>query len=171
MQQRLAGGWVAEVGYVGSQTTRSRQRLDLQHAAARAGAVQPRRPIPTFGDIRVFDTDGEAEYNGLQLRGQNLDFHGMNVLASYTYSKCIRHPQLTGDEHGRERRIRSRRTRTTGSTASGAAARSTSATSCKFNTVYRLPFGESLTGVARHPRRRLADRRRRQPAQRAGRST
>ena len=76
LQRRLTAGWVAEVGYVGSRTG-TRLRLDGQHATPGAGAVQARRPIPTFGDIRVFDTDAEAEYNGVvRLRAQNLDFYG-----------------------------------------------------------------------------------------------
>ena len=78
-------GGSREVGYVGSQTTGSRQRVDATTRRRQAPApCRPRRPIPTFGDIRVFDTDAEAEYNGLQLRAQNLDFYGMNVLATYT---------------------------------------------------------------------------------------
>ena len=88
VQRRLMAGWVAEAGYVGSRT------VDLDYAwtyntpPPGAGAVQGRRPNTAFGDIRVFDTDAEAEYNGLQLRAQNLEFYGANVLATYTWSHC-----------------------------------------------------------------------------------
>ena len=66
----------------GSRLCRFQRTVDLDYAwryntpPPGAGAVQGRRPNTAFGDIRVFDTDAEAEYNGLQLRAQNLEFYG-----------------------------------------------------------------------------------------------
>jgi hypothetical protein len=88
VQQRLRGGWVAEVGYVGSKTRDLDNAWTYNTPPPGAGAVQARRPISAFGDIRVFGTDGRSQYEGLQLRGQNLDFFGMNVLSTYAYSRC-----------------------------------------------------------------------------------
>ncbi|HEY8551627.1 MAG TPA: TonB-dependent receptor [Vicinamibacterales bacterium] len=88
VQQRLAGGWVAEAGYVGSKTTGLDNAWTFNTPPPGPGPVQARRPFPEFGDIRVFGSDGRAEYNGIQLRAQNLDFHGMNILSTYTYSRC-----------------------------------------------------------------------------------
>jgi hypothetical protein len=87
--QQSVHGWVAEVGYSGSHTL----HLDSAHTENTpppgAGAVQPRRPIQQWGNIRVFGTDGVAYYDGLQTRLQSSRWHGLNLLASYTYSKCI----------------------------------------------------------------------------------
>jgi len=87
--QQSLHGWVAEVGYTGSHTL----HLDSAHTENTPppgpGAVQPRRPIQQWGNIRVFGTDGVAYYNGLQTRLQSAYWHGLNLLTSYTYSKCI----------------------------------------------------------------------------------
>ncbi len=89
IQQKLPGNWVGEVGYVGSHTL----HLDSAHTANTPppgpGAVQPRRPLQQWGDIRIFGTDGVAYYEALQTRLQSAAWHGANVLASYTYSKCL----------------------------------------------------------------------------------
>lgn len=89
IQQRLPANWVAEVGYVGSHTL----HLDSAHTANTPppgpGAVQARRPLQQWADIRVFGTDGVAYYQALQTRLQSPSWHGLNLLASYTYSKCI----------------------------------------------------------------------------------
>lgn len=89
IQQKLHGNWVAEVGYTGSHTL----HLDSAHTENTPppgpGAVQARRPLQQWGDIRVFGTDGVAYYQGLETRIQNAGWHGLNLLGSYTYSKCI----------------------------------------------------------------------------------
>ena len=89
IQQKLPGNWVAEVGYVGSHTL----HLDSAHTENTPlpgpGAVQARRPLPQWGEIRVFGTDGVAYYEALQTRLQSSNWHGLNMLTSYTYSKCI----------------------------------------------------------------------------------
>lgn len=148
VQRRLNAGWVGEVGYVGSKT------VDLDYAWTRntptpgPGAVQSRRPNPAFGDIRVFDTDAESDYNGLHFRAQNLDFYGMNLLATYTWSHCndtrsspatsgvgteSQEPQNQNDRFGGEWGRCAIDFRHVG----------------KLNVVYRIPSGGGLSGVAR----------------------
>jgi hypothetical protein len=148
LQRRLRGGWVAEIGYVGSQTTGLDNAWSYNTPPPGAGAVQPRRPIPTFGDIRVFDTDGESEYNGLQMRAQNLEFYGMNVLASYTYSRCYdtRSSPATSTVGSEDQEPQNQNDRFDGEWGRCAVDFRHVA---KLNTVYRLPFGDNLTGVAR----------------------
>ncbi len=89
IQQKLPANWIAEVGYVGSHTL----HLDSEHTANEPppgpGAAQPRRPLPQFGDIRVFGTDGVSYYEALQTRIQSAYWHGLNLIGSYTFSKCI----------------------------------------------------------------------------------
>ena len=45
--------------------------------------------MPQFGDIRVFGTDGVSYYDALQTRIQSANWRGLNLIASYTFSKCI----------------------------------------------------------------------------------
>ena len=89
IQQKLKANWVWEVGYVGSHTL----HLDSAHTENTPppgpGNVQARRPLQQWGDIRVFGTDGVAYYDALQTRLQSTLWHGLNLLTSYTYSKCI----------------------------------------------------------------------------------
>lgn len=147
IQRRLPGGWVGEVGYVGSKT------VDLDYAwtyntpPPGPGAVQPRRPHPDFGDIRVFDTDAEAEYNGLQLRAQNLDFYGMNVLATYSWSRCYdtRSSPATSTVGTESQEPQNQNDRFDGEWGRCAI---DFRHVMKMNAVYRLPFGDRLTGVA-----------------------
>ncbi|MEO8360159.1 MAG: TonB-dependent receptor [Vicinamibacteria bacterium] len=89
IQHRLPGGWVSEVGYVGSKTADLDYAWSYNTPPPGAGAVQARRPFPQFGDIRIFDTGAMANYRGLEVRMQNLDFHRTNILATYSWSRCM----------------------------------------------------------------------------------
>lgn len=148
VQRRLIAGWVAEAGYVGSRT------VDLDYAwtyntpPPGQGAVQGRRPNTAFGDIRVFDTDAEAEYNGLQFRAQNLDFYGMNVLATYTWSRChdTRSSPATSTVGTEDQEPQNQNDRFDGEWGRCAI---DFRHVMKMNAVYRVPFGDALSGVAR----------------------
>lgn len=148
LQRQLPGGWVGEVGYVGSSTTGLDNAWTFNTPPPGPGAVQPRRPLPTFGDIRVFGTDAEAEYNGFVLRGQHLDFHGMNVLASYTYSRCsdTRSSPATSSVGTEDQEPQNQNNRFDGEWGRCAI---DFRHVVKLNAVYRLPWGDSLTGLAR----------------------
>lgn len=148
LQRQLPGGWVAEVGYVGSTTVGLDNAWTYNTPPPGPGPVQPRRPIPTFGDIRVFDTDGEADYNGVQVRGQHLDFYGMNIIASYAYSKCndTRSSPATSTVGTEDQEPQDQYNRFDGEYGRCAI---DFRHVFKLNTVYRLPLGEGLTGLAR----------------------
>ena len=109
--------------------------------------MQPRRPNPDFGDIRVFDTDAEAEYNGLLFRAQNLDFYGMNVLATYSWSRCYdtRSSPATSTVGSESQEPQNQNDRFDGEWGRCAI---DFRHVMKMNAVYRLPFGDRLSGVA-----------------------
>jgi hypothetical protein len=147
VQQRLPGNWVGEAGYVGSKTTDLDYAWTYNTPPPGAGPVQARRPITTFGDIRVFDTDAEAEYNGLQLRAQNLDFYGMNVLATYAWSHCYdtRSSPATSTVGTEDQEPQDQADRFAGEWGRCAI---DFRHVMKMNAVYRIPFGEGLPGIA-----------------------
>lgn len=148
VQQRLAGGWVAEAGYVGSRTTGLDNAWTSNTPLPGPGAVQPRRPDTNWGDIRVFDTDGKSEFNGLQLRAQNLDFYGMNILSTYAYSRCYdtRSSPATSTVGSEDQEPQDQYNRFDGEWGRCAIDfRSV----FKLNVVYLLPEGESLAPALR----------------------
>jgi outer membrane receptor protein involved in Fe transport len=148
VQHRFGGGWVGEVGYVGSQTRGLDNAWTYNTPPPGPGAVQPRRPIQQYGDIRVFGSDGEAEYNGLQLRGQNLDFYGMNLLTSYTWSKCMdtRSSPATSTVGSEDQEPQNQNDRYDGEWGHCAI---DFTHAFKFNTVYRLPSGDAWPALMR----------------------
>jgi Carboxypeptidase regulatory-like domain/TonB dependent receptor-like, beta-barrel len=148
VQRQLWGEWVTEIGYVGSKTTGLDNAWTYNTPPPGAGAVQTRRPIPTFGDIRVFGTDARSEYNGVQVRGQHLDFYGMNLLTSYTYSHCndTRSSPATSTVGTEDQEPQDQYNRFDGEWGRCAV---DFRHVFKFNTVYQLRFADQLSGFAR----------------------
>jgi hypothetical protein len=89
IQQELAANTVAEVGYVGSKSTRLDQTETLNMPTPGPGNNQLRRPLPQFGPMRYFSSDSNATYEGLQARFERRLNHGLTLLAAYTYAKTI----------------------------------------------------------------------------------
>jgi hypothetical protein len=147
VQRQLPGQWVGEIGYVGSKTTGLDSSFSRNTPPPGAGAVQARRPNPAYGDVRVFATEAEASYNGLNLRFQNADWHGINVLSSYTFSKCIdtKSSPSTSTVGAEDQEPQNQLDRFDGQRGRCAI---DFTHQFKFNAVYSIPFGKSLTGIA-----------------------
>jgi hypothetical protein len=146
VQRRLAGGWVGELGYVGSKTTGLDSSYARNTPPPGQGPVQARRPNPAYGDVRVFSTEAEASYHGGNARVQNTDFHGLNVLSSYTYSKCIdtKSSPSTSTVGAEDQEPQDQLDRFDGQRGRCAI---DFTHQFKLNAVYSIPFGNSLTGV------------------------
>jgi hypothetical protein len=93
IQQQLGGGWVAEVGYLGSEGRQLIGRQDLNQASLnRPGASLPvaqRRPFPMFASIWQFFGSESSNFNAMTAtleRRFNRDF---GLLAAYTISKSL----------------------------------------------------------------------------------
>ena len=90
VQRQLPWHWVAEVGYIGSHTLHlDNAHSDNEPLTPGPGAVQARRPLQQYADIRVFGTDGVSYYDAFDARLQNAGWHGLNLISSYSWSHCL----------------------------------------------------------------------------------
>jgi len=109
LQQALGSHWVAELGFhytrglhlpvnyninqVPMNSLTASQRATIQQAAATpAGSVavlDALRPFTGFDSITLFNNVAVSTYNSLQLKIERRFQTGLNLLASYSYSKSI----------------------------------------------------------------------------------
>jgi len=109
IQQALGAHWVAEVGFhftrglhlpvnyninqVPVNSLTAGQRTAIQQAAATpagsAALLNTLRPFSGFDSITIFNNVAVSTYNSLQLKIERRFQTGLNLLASYSYSKSI----------------------------------------------------------------------------------
>jgi hypothetical protein len=92
VQRELRGGFVGQVGYVG---TRGIRQMVFQHinyadpGRGNAGRVLNQRFPGRTADVRVVKPFGTANYNSLQAQLERRFSGGYQLYAAYTYSKAI----------------------------------------------------------------------------------
>ena len=112
VQQNLGGGWVLEVGYIGTKGTHLRETRDRNQAVdaqlnpltltASDGTsytidqntlanVNARARFPGLGvsGFQIFANDANSVYNSLQTTVSHRFAHGLHFQAAYTFSKAI----------------------------------------------------------------------------------
>ena len=103
-QAELAANWLLEIGYVGSRGVHLQRFRSLDQALS-ASPDQPinsqisntlanialRVPIPGFRPdaLREMESEGSSWYNGLEVSLTKRLSHGLQFLASYTFSKTL----------------------------------------------------------------------------------
>ena len=82
---------VLEVRYVGGKGTYlDSSLLDYNSPPPSGpGAIQPRRPFPTIGWIRMWASDGNSNYHAMQVQYEHRFGHGLSATVSYAYSHLI----------------------------------------------------------------------------------
>jgi hypothetical protein len=90
VQTQLARNLSLNVAYVGNKTEHE-QLISVPDnvPAPGAGAIQARRPYPQWGQFYMGETNGIANYNALQATLEKRFSNGFQVLASYTWSRCM----------------------------------------------------------------------------------
>jgi hypothetical protein len=104
LQAELYPGWLLEIGYIGTQGTHL-QRLRSLNQALQASPENPIRgatsdtlaniplrvPVPGIAadSLREAETEGSSWYNGLEVSLTKRLSHGLQFLASYTFSKML----------------------------------------------------------------------------------
>jgi hypothetical protein len=81
------GSNVLDISYVGVKGTNLDSSIkNFNSPAPGAGAIQARRPYPTFARIRYQDFSGSSNYNALQTHFEHRLTHGLSLTAAYTWS-------------------------------------------------------------------------------------
>lgn len=89
VQRELFGQTVFSVAYVGSSSAYLRGFNDLNAPPPGAGAINPRRPFPTFGGITYASPFAHASYHSLQAKAERRFSNGFSLLSAYTWSHTI----------------------------------------------------------------------------------
>ena len=90
VERQVWKGGGLEVSYLGSHTDHlDRSYCNNQPLLPGPGAIQPRRPNRTFGQIRTVRNDEIANYDGLTVTLRQRMTHGLTMLASYTWSHAL----------------------------------------------------------------------------------
>jgi hypothetical protein len=89
IERELGYATVLTVTYVGSSTEHLPGFADANDPVPGPGAIQARRPFPTFGMITLNAPFAHASYESLQSKVERRYASGVALLASYTYSHAI----------------------------------------------------------------------------------
>ncbi len=97
IEHQFGSGWLSRIGYVGTHSSHIRELAQLNPAVYMPGSTltsDQRRVFPGYGSIVQTTDDVNSHYSGLQLSlekriSQTGFFHGLTVLANYTWSKAI----------------------------------------------------------------------------------
>jgi hypothetical protein len=89
IEQQLASRIALTVAYVGNRTLHLQQGIRRNDPPPGPGAIQARRPFPQWGPIGLQEWGGKGNYNGLQTEAEFRDWHGLTLIGSYVFSKCL----------------------------------------------------------------------------------
>src|SRR5262249_3688346 len=86
----LSGNDALEVGYMANKGTfLDTSQLNFNSPDPGPGDIQPRRPYPAFGRIRLLTTDGNSIYHSLQSRFEHRFSKGLSLTAAYNWAHMI----------------------------------------------------------------------------------
>jgi Carboxypeptidase regulatory-like domain len=89
LQRELGTGIVLDVTYVGNKDTKLWARTWPNQPLPGPGSVDSKRPYPNVSTVAGNEPVGNANYHGLQIKGEKRSSQGLSLLAGYTWSKAI----------------------------------------------------------------------------------
>ena len=93
VQRAITSKISADIAYVGNHGSRLTGIRDINQAALGSGADQTTRPFnaqyPYLGFINYYSNLYRSNYNGLQATLTTRNFHGLDVVAGYTYAHAL----------------------------------------------------------------------------------
>jgi hypothetical protein len=99
VQRQLPADSVVTVAYVGTKGTKLFDLWNYNQPRPGAGAVNVRRPLPTFNDITYTAFVGNSDYNSLQVTFDKRYSKGLSLLATYTWAHMIDTTDTLGAAH------------------------------------------------------------------------
>jgi hypothetical protein len=96
IQRQLTQSTSLDVTYAGNKTSHLNQNIGPNDPLPGPGAIQSRRPLPQWGSFVYAVFQENASYNALQTKYEARNWHGLNSLIAYTYSKCLDSGTLQG---------------------------------------------------------------------------
>ena len=89
IQRQLAGNFVAQVGYTGSEAHKLPGVINENQPFPGTGSVNARRPVKGYANIQSYNPYINSKYNALIGRLERRFAKGLTMLASYTYGHSI----------------------------------------------------------------------------------
>ena len=89
VQRDLGAGFVAQLGYVGSETHRLQGSINVNQPYPGTGDLNARRPYAGFSNITVRGSAINSNYHALLAQVERRFTNGFNILVSYTYGHSI----------------------------------------------------------------------------------
>ena len=107
IQHRISSNWGAELSYLGEKTIREFMFLDmnapdLPHGSLASLSLQQRRRFPQWGTLGTWSPIGWSKYNGLMASLKNNEWHGLTLLANYTFAKNISSSNWGSSDQGNQ---------------------------------------------------------------------
>jgi hypothetical protein len=142
-QRQVTNSSVFEIGYSATRgTDLDTSDLAWNSPQPASGPIQPRRPYPTWGEIRMVETNGWSLYNSLQASFRHQMSHGFTLTSQYTWAHLINNIQ--GSTNGS--RALEQNPLLEGTNAERGNASSDVPQDFTAGYVWDLPFGNSLHG-------------------------
>lgn len=93
-QRQVTNNSVFEIGYDATRgTDLDTSDLAWNSPQPAVGPIQPRRPYPQWGEIRMVETNGWSLYHSLQASFRHQMSHGLTLTSQYTWSHLINNIQ------------------------------------------------------------------------------
>jgi hypothetical protein len=89
VERQMGSRAAVTVSYVGNKTSHLQQGIRRNDPPPGPGNIQARRPFPQWGPIGLQEWGGRANYNALQTEINFREWHGLTLMGSYVYSKCL----------------------------------------------------------------------------------
>ena len=89
VERDLGAGFVVDASYVGNHDTHMWSYLYPNQPHPGPGDIDSRRPYTNVSTIISDQSNGDANYNGLQVKVTKRFSHGLSLLGGYTWSKAL----------------------------------------------------------------------------------